>query len=96
MRRPGNCSGRLGRRDLDEGSVSPLVLLDLLVLFDMINHGILLERLPTLGVGGMVDVFLLVRHSPGGCAVGLLLESADTEIRGSIRLYTPPCFSTST
>ncbi|KAF7239030.1 Potassium voltage-gated channel subfamily H member 6 [Varanus komodoensis] len=39
-------------RERDRGSVSLLVLLDLSAAFNSINHGILLERLVGLGVGG--------------------------------------------
>ncbi|KAF7246401.1 Matrix metalloproteinase-16 [Varanus komodoensis] len=39
-------------REKDRGSASLLVLLDFSVAFDTINHGILLDRLAGLGVGG--------------------------------------------
>uniref|UniRef100_A0A803SZI2 ribonuclease H n=1 Tax=Anolis carolinensis TaxID=28377 RepID=A0A803SZI2_ANOCA len=42
------------RRELDRGSVTLLVLLDISVAFDIIDHGILLGRLSGMGLGGIV------------------------------------------
>lgn len=42
------------RRDVDSGSASLLVLLNLRTVSDTIHHGIPMERLSDLGVGGTV------------------------------------------
>ena len=45
-------------READRSKVSLLVLLDISVAFDPVNHGILLGRLSELGIGGLAFAWL--------------------------------------